>query len=135
MSSRCCQRCARCSCSSCKALSEIRQSLNSLSRDFSVKILANSSPSGGAFAGGLSASRSTSVQGRARKRPSLGKENLPNLALLEDEIQNLMNVPVEETETITKVSFANTNKEAFAKFFVYVLVPQIDNYIKLSKHL
>lgn len=51
-------------------------------------------------------------QGRARKKLSLGKENLPanesiskinRAELLDEEIRGLMNVPVEETQTITKV--------------------------------
>lgn len=52
-------------------------------------------------------------QGRARKKLSLGKENLPanesiseinRVERLDEEIRGLMNVPVEETQTITKVN-------------------------------
>ena len=58
-------------------------------------------------------SRRVHSQGRARKSISLGNENLPanesiseinRVERLDEEIRGLMNVPVEETQTITKVN-------------------------------
>ena len=52
-------------------------------------------------------------QGRATKKLSLGKENLPanesiseidRVERLGEEIRGLINVPIQETQTITKVN-------------------------------
>ena len=75
----------------CKALFQIWQGLNSLSRNLSVKQLPTISPREDTCSctGKSSADNWPNVgQGIARKKLSLGKENLspPNLALLEEEI-------------------------------------------------
>ena len=78
-----------------------------------MKRLAKNSPSAGpcVFVDGSNSHR-VHYQGRARKKLSLGKENLQanesiseinRAERLDEEIRGLMNVPVEETQTITKV--------------------------------
>ena len=77
-----------------------------------MKRLAKNSPSTGPFVSvNSSNSRRVHSQGRARRNLLLGKQNLPanesinRVENLDEEIEGLMNVPVEETHTITKVKF------------------------------
>ena len=81
-------------------------------RNSSLKRLTKNSPSAGPCVS-VDGSNSPGVhsQGRARKKLSLGKENLPanvseitRVERLDEEIRGLMNAPAEETQTITKVN-------------------------------
>ena len=120
LSRRSCPKCARLIFTSCKTLSEVKQEAqcgpNKLPSNPSVKRLAKSSPSAGPS---VSVDGSPRTQGRARKKLSLGKENLPanenipdinRVDRLQEEIQGLMNVLVEETQTITKVKCVITTR-------------------------
>jgi len=115
LSSRSCPKCPRRILTSCKTLQEVKQAAQSgpSPRNPSVKRLAKNSPSAGPCVS-VDGSNSHRVhsQGRARKK-SLGKENLPaneiiseinRVERLDEEIRGLMNVPVQETQTITKVN-------------------------------
>jgi len=113
-SSRSCPKCARCILTSCIALLEVKLAAQARPSpgNPSVKRLAKNSPSTGPFVSvNGSNSRRVHSQGRARKNLSLGKQNLPanesinRVEHLDEEIGGLMNVPVEETQTITKVKF------------------------------
>lgn len=106
-SKRSCQKCARQIFSSCKFLSHLKLNMDgSQPRNLTVKRLAKSSPS-------ASLPEPLNAQGelRARKRLSLDKENNPPRnpqGYLEEEMKRLMNVPVEETQIITKVGWLIT---------------------------
>lgn len=113
LSSRSCPKCPRRILTSCKTLQEVKQAAQA-GPSPSVKRLAKNSPSAGPCVS-VDGSNSHRVhsQGRARKKLSLGKENLPaneiiseinRVERLDEEIRGLMNVPVQETQTITKVN-------------------------------
>ena len=81
LSGRSCPKCARRILESCKALQEVKQAAQAIrpsSGNPSVKRLAKNSPSAGPCVS-VDGSNSNRVhsQGRARKKLSLGKENLP----------------------------------------------------------
>ena len=116
LSSRSCPKCARRILTSCKTLQEVKQAAQAgpSPRNLLVKRLAKNSPSAVQCVS-MDGSNSHCVhsQGRARKKLSLGKENLPaneriseinRVEHLYEEIRGLMNVPVEETQAITKVN-------------------------------
>ena len=116
LSSRSCPKCARRILTSCKTLQEVKQAAQAgpSPRNPSVKGVAKNSPSAGPRVS-VDGSNSHHVhsQRRARKKLSLGKDNLPvneiiseinRVERLDEEIRVLMNVPVEETQTITKVN-------------------------------
>ena len=116
LSSRSCTKCARRILTSCKTLQEVKQAgqAGPSPGNPSVKRLTKNSPSAGPCVS-VDGSNSYRVhsQGRARKKPSLGKENLSanetiseinRVERLDEETGGLMNVPVEETQTITKVN-------------------------------
>ena len=103
-SKRSCQKCARQIFNSCKFLSHLKLNMDdSQPGNLTVKRLAKSSPS-------ASLPEPLNARGelRTRKRLSLDKENNPPRNpqdYLDQEMKRLMNVPVEETQTITKVSW------------------------------
>ena len=116
LSSRSCQKCVRRILTSSKTLQEVKQAAQAgpSPRNPSVKGVAKNSPSAGPRVS-VDGSNSHHVhsQRRARKKLSLGKDNLPvneiiseinRVERLDEEIRVLMNVPVEETQTITKVN-------------------------------
>lgn len=107
-SKRSCQKCARQIFNSCKFLSNLKLNMDvSQPGNLTVKRLAKSSPS--VLPVPVNTRGGEGKTSRAKKRLSLDKENNPprNLqAYLEEEMKNLMNVPVEETQTITKVSWS-----------------------------
>ena len=78
LSSRSCPKCARRILTSCKTLQEVKQAAQAGPRNPSVKRLAKNSPSAGPCVS-VDGSNSHRVhsQGKARKKLSLGKENLP----------------------------------------------------------
>lgn len=102
-SKRSCQKCARQIFNSCKFLSHLKVNMkDNQPANLTVKRLAKSSPSAS-----LPEVHNARGELRARKRLSLDKENNPARNpqdYLEEEMKRLMNVPVEETQTITKVS-------------------------------
>ena len=116
LSSRSCPKCAWRILTSCKALQEVKQAARagpSLGNP-SLKRLAKNSPSAAPCVSvDGSYFHRVHSHGRARKKLLLGKENLPaNVSIseinrverLDEEIRGLMNIPVEETQTITKVN-------------------------------
>ena len=108
-SKRSCQKCARQIFNSCKFLSHLKLNMDdSQPENLTVKRLAKSSPSA-SLPEPFNARGELSL--RSRKRLSLDKENNPPRYpqhYLEEEMKRLMNVPVEETQTITKVSWLIT---------------------------
>ena len=116
LSSRSCPKCTRHILTSCKTLQEVKQAAQAgpSPRNPAVKRLAKNSLSAGPCVSvDCSNSHHVLSQERARKNLSLGKENLPanesisrinRVEHLDEEIRGLMNVPVEETQTITKVN-------------------------------
>ena len=111
LSSRSCPKCARRILTSCKTLQEVKRAAQAgpLPRNPSVKRLANNSPS----AGPCVSVDSCSFPGKSKKKAIVFKDNLPanesiseinRVERLDEEIRGLINVPVEETQTITKVN-------------------------------